>query len=109
VRELCTFADGPDLARALRSVSRWGARAVVVHLGAKGSGYYADGRLLRSPCVRAARVVNATGTGDLLSVVMILLHRRGGGVTEKLHMANRIVSDYVSGAGLFGEERGAFR
>jgi hypothetical protein len=80
-----------------------------VHLGTKGSGYYAEGRLLRSPCVRAARVVNATGTGDLLSVIMILLHGRGGSVREKLDVANQIVSDYVSGAVLFAEERGVIR
>jgi hypothetical protein len=45
----------------------------------------------------ARRVVNSTGTGDLLSVAMILLHRNETPVAEKLAMSNRLVTAYVAG------------
>jgi sugar/nucleoside kinase (ribokinase family) len=96
VRELCTFADADHLASALRRITAWGAREVVVHMGMKGSGYYRDERLLRSPRVRARREVNATGTGDLLSVVMVLLHRADLPPAGRLKLANEIVSTYVA-------------
>jgi len=95
-RELCTFADADNLTSALRGITAWGARAVVVHMGTKGSGYYFDGRLVRSPRVRAKREVNATGTGDLLSVVMVLLHRKDMPPADKLRFANEIVATYVA-------------
>jgi sugar/nucleoside kinase (ribokinase family) len=98
VRELCEFADADTLDAALHRIVKWGAGAVVVHLGTRGSGYYAGGRLVRAPCRRARRVVNATGTGDLLSVCMILLNRVDAPVREKLEAANRIVSRFVCGA-----------
>jgi sugar/nucleoside kinase (ribokinase family) len=96
VRELCEFADADTIEPALRRITKWGAGAVVVHMGTRGSGFYAGGRLVRSPCVRARRVVNSTGTGDLLSVCMILLHRLDAPVRQKLDAANRIVSRYVT-------------
>jgi sugar/nucleoside kinase (ribokinase family) len=97
VRELCEFADADTLGVALKRVAKWGGKAVVVHMGSRGSGYYAEGHLVRSPSVRASRVVNATGTGDLLSVCMILLHRHDAPVREKLAAANRIVARYMEG------------
>ena len=101
VAELREFTGAATLREALRRVARWGAGAVVVHMGEKGAGYFAGGTLVRSPCFRAARVVNATGTGDLLSVVMMLLHRNDAGPAEKLVIANRLVSMYVAGIGVF--------
>jgi sugar/nucleoside kinase (ribokinase family) len=97
VRELCEFADAKNLDEALKRLTRWGAKAVVVHMGTRGAGYYHEGRLVRCPCVPAERVVNSTGTGDLLSVCMILLHRHPAPAAEKLKVANRIVSMYVRG------------
>lgn len=102
VRELCAFADETSLPAALRRITRWGAGAVVVHMGTRGAGYYTDGRFVRSACVRADRVVNSTGTGDLLSVCMILLHRHPAPVTQKLAIANGIVSRYVRGSVISG-------
>ena len=101
VRELCEFSDAPTLTESLRRLHRWGAGAVVVHMGAKGAGYSTGRGQLRCPCVPAPRIVNATGTGDLLSVIMMLLHRDEGDVGEKLGLANRLVSRYVAGEGLF--------
>lgn len=97
VRELCEFADADTLDAALKRITRWGAAAVVVHMGTAGAGYYQQGRLVRAPSVRASKVVNSTGTGDLLSVCMMLLHRHPAPPREKLALANRIVSRYVAG------------
>ena len=105
VRELCAFADADSLDAALSRVTGWGAGGVVVHMGPRGSGYYQDGRLVEAPCVPAERVVNSTGTGDVLSVCMILLHRlEGAAVEEKLRLANRVVSEYMSGRRSFVPE-----
>jgi sugar/nucleoside kinase (ribokinase family) len=101
VRELCAFTDTSRLSAALDWIAGWGAAAIVVHMGTKGSGYYADGRFTTSPCVRARKVVNATGTGDLLSVMMMLLHRDPRPAGEKLAMANGVVSAYVAGERAF--------
>ena len=43
--------------------------------------------------------VNATGTGDVLSVCMMLLHgRMEMPVAERLRLANVIVAEYMEGA-----------
>ena len=105
VRELCTFAGADDLDAALSRISGWGVGAVVVHMGTEGAGYYAGGRLVCEPCVPAARVANTTGTGDVLSVCMVLLHRRNDvAPAEKLRLANGIVSEYVAGERSFVPE-----
>jgi sugar/nucleoside kinase (ribokinase family) len=105
VRELCTFTGADSLDVALTRVTGWGAGAVVVHMGSHGSGYFHEGRLVHQPCAPAARAVNSTGTGDVLSVCMILLHRlRGMPVEEKLGFSNRIVSEYVAGLRSFVPE-----
>ena len=101
IRELCTFADADDLPTALSRITGWGARAVVVHMGKKGSGLFSKGRMTRSRCVRAPKEVNVTGTGDLLSVIMMLLHRAQMPVAEKLALANRMVSKFVANEGIF--------
>jgi sugar/nucleoside kinase (ribokinase family) len=98
VRELCAFADANALGDALPRVTEWGTGAVVVHMGEQGAGYYAEGHLIVEPCVRAERLVNTTGTGDVLSVCMMLLHaRRDMGMRDKLRLANEIVAEYVAG------------
>ena len=100
--ELNQFAGTGSLDATLSRITAWGAGAVVVHLGVEGAGYYHGGQLVRQPCVPAPTVVNATGTGDVLSVCMVLLHRRHDlPVEEKLRLANRIVSEYVAGVRSF--------
>ena len=102
VKELCAFAGASTLDAALGRIGGWGAGEVVVHMGAQGAGFFDGRRLVREPSLPAARVVNATGTGDVLSVCMILLHRRPDvPVEEKLRLANRIVSEYVAGVRSF--------
>jgi sugar/nucleoside kinase (ribokinase family) len=98
VKELCAFADVKSLDAALERITAWGARAAVVHMGADGAGFYQGSRLVREPSAPASRIVNSTGTGDVLSVCMMLLHRRADvPVEDKLKLANRIVADYIAG------------
>lgn len=98
VRELCAFADSPDLMSGLQKLSGWGTGAVVVHNGVKGAGYFCAGRFETAPPVFVKESVMATGTGDVLSVCMALLHDRNEGtVLEKLRFANTIVGEFMEG------------
>jgi sugar/nucleoside kinase (ribokinase family) len=98
VRELMEFADADDLETALKRLADWGVEVVVVHLGEKGAGYYCQGFLQVEPPVLANSQVNMTGTGDVLSVCMMLLHqRRDLGVREHLRLANTIVAEFMEG------------
>lgn len=99
VAELCEFTDGGDLDSALRMLTTWGVRSVVVHLGAQGAGYYQAGELTVVPPDRAESPVHSTGTGDVLSMCMILLEDRAEmTVSERLRAANGIVRAYMEGA-----------
>jgi sugar/nucleoside kinase (ribokinase family) len=95
-RELKTFTDAPDLKTALRRLERWGVEAVVVHLGEKGAGYYHRGRFTVEPAVPAAQRVHATGTGDVLSVCLMLMDGQPE-VSAQLRLANRIVTEFIEG------------
>jgi sugar/nucleoside kinase (ribokinase family) len=98
VRELCEFTDSTELDTALRRLNDWGVKAVVVHLGPRGAGLWADGKLVIEPPSLAQTVVNSTGTGDVLSICMILLHaRRDLSVQEKLRCSNQIVREFMQG------------
>jgi sugar/nucleoside kinase (ribokinase family) len=96
VRELNEFTGADDLTTSLHRLEEWGAEGVVVHLGAQGAGYYHRGKLVVEPAAPAARHVNSTGTGDVLSVCLMLLHRHPD-VEGKLRLANRVVADYLEG------------
>lgn len=98
VRELCEFADAADLKTALQKISQWGAGSLVVHLGKKGAGFYSNGKWIVEPANRAKRSVHATGTGDVLSICMIMLAANQElSVTQKLRLSNKIVRDYMEG------------
>ena len=98
VAELCEFADGGDLDSALRMLTTWGVRSVVVHLGAQGAGYYSAGELTVVPPDRAESPVHSTGTGDVLSMCMILFESRTDmTITERLRAANGIVRAFMEG------------
>lgn len=98
VRELCEFSDSADLETALKRLSEWGVKAVVVHMGAQGAGFYADGLLVVEPPSRAECPVHSTGTGDVLSLCMILLHaQQDMAVRDKLRFANRVVREFMEG------------
>jgi sugar/nucleoside kinase (ribokinase family) len=98
VRELCEFTGSADLDTALRHLAESGVKEVVVHMGQEGSGYYTEGQLIREPAQMADRIVNSTGTGDLLSMCMILLHRRNDfSIQEKLSLSNAVVREFIEG------------
>jgi sugar/nucleoside kinase (ribokinase family) len=98
VRELTEFADAADLKTALVRLTEWGAEAVTVHLGGKGAGYYDGDEFVVEPPAKAKRQVNATGTGDVLSVCMILLHRQERApIRDRLRLANKIVAQFIEG------------
>ena len=98
IQELNRFADATDLQTTLQRLTGWGASAVVVHMGAQGSGYFSAGRLIVEPCVPVQKLVNTAGTGDLLSACMILLHAHQEiSITEKLRLANRVVAEFIEG------------
>jgi sugar/nucleoside kinase (ribokinase family) len=98
VRELCEFSNSPSLETALKRLSDWGVKAVVVHMGTQGAGYYSGGQLIVEPARLAERVVNSTGTGDLLSMCMILLHaRKDLSVQQKLALSNNAVHEFIEG------------
>jgi len=102
VRELNEFTGCADLEVTLRRIADCGAGAIVVHMGPAGAGYFAgcvDGQsFIVEPACPPARQVNLTGTGDVLSVCMMLQHRLAIPVRDKLRLANRIVSEYIEGA-----------
>ena len=97
--ELCEFTDSPDLATALRRLTDWGVRTVVVHLGAQGAGCFSDGHWVLEPPDLAAAPVHSTGTGDVLSVCMILLHgrRQPRSIAQQLRLSNRVVREFMEG------------
>ncbi len=98
VRELNISADESDLATTLKRLADWGAGAVVLHMGDQGAGYYCRGDLIAEPSVPVRQYINTTGTGDLLSVCMMLLDGRSDiPVVERLRLANRIVADFIEG------------
>lgn len=98
VRELCEFTDSPDVETALKRLTVEGVKAVVVHLGSRGAGFWAEGKLTIEPPSPAHAVVNSTGTGDVLSICMILLHARNDlSIQEKLHCSNQVVSEFMEG------------
>jgi sugar/nucleoside kinase (ribokinase family) len=98
VRELNEFCDSDDLKTSLQRLDEWGVGAVVVHLGADGAGYYRRGEFWTEPAAPAERQINTTGTGDVLSVCMMLLHRDESlSVRDKLKLANGVVSEFIAG------------
>jgi sugar/nucleoside kinase (ribokinase family) len=98
IRELNQFAECGELETTLRRLTDWGAGAVVVHMGEQGAGYYERGSLITEPPVPATRFVNATGTGDALSVCMMLLASEPSmPVRDKLRLSNAIVCEFIEG------------
>jgi sugar/nucleoside kinase (ribokinase family) len=98
VRELKEFTEADNRETAFKRLADWGVRAVVVHLGDQGAGYSRDGSLIIEPPCPVNSRVNTTGTGDVLSVCMMLLHHRKDiAIPEQLRTANAIVAQFIEG------------
>lgn len=98
VAELCEFTDTADLREALEALSRGGVGAAVVHLGRRGAGFYQNAKLQIEPANRATRLIHSTGTGDVLSICMILLEADDAlTIPEKLRLSNRVVRQFMEG------------
>lgn len=98
VRELCEFTDSPHLDVALERLSGRGVKAVIVHMGAEGAGCYTGGQLIREPASPADAVIHSTGSGDLLSMCMILMHARQDlSIQKKLAVSNGVVREFIEG------------
>ena len=102
IRELREFTEAPDLETALKALTDWGVEAVVVHMGAMGAGYWHQGALVMESPAPVTSQVNTTGTGDVLSVCMMLLHHRSElAVVERLRRANALVAEFIEGKRAF--------
>jgi sugar/nucleoside kinase (ribokinase family) len=98
IRELCEFTDTAELKEALHRLLEWGVKAVVVHMGAEGAGYFTNGELMVEPPDLANNPVQSTGTGDVLSMCMILLQQRNDlSIRQKLRFANGVVREFMEG------------
>jgi len=98
VLELCEFTDSPDLKSALGRLAAWGADSVVIHLGKRGAGFFREGKLVTEPADKAKKAIHDTGTGDVLSVCMILLAQNDEfSIQEKLRASNRMVRQFMEG------------
>jgi sugar/nucleoside kinase (ribokinase family) len=98
VRELNEFTGSSDLKTALKRLEQWGVGAVVLHLGKKGAGFFENGKLRVEPPASVRSHINVTGTGDVLSVCMMLLHHLADvPVVDKLRLANKIVAEFIEG------------
>jgi len=98
IRELAQFTDCTELDTALHQITAWGAKAIIVHMGSRGAGYFADGHLIEEKPTPAKIIQNATGAGDILSISMILLHQKQTmSLRQKLRLANTIVTQHIEG------------
>lgn len=102
VRELREFTGAADLAGAVACLLDAGIQAVVAHLGAEGAGWFSQTLSHVEPAVPVARPVHNTGTGDVLSTCVMLLHGRHGlSVADQLRLANRLVAEFMEGRRVF--------
>jgi sugar/nucleoside kinase (ribokinase family) len=98
IRELNEFTGEGELQSSVARLLEWGVRAVVVHMGAQGAGYFSRNEFAVEPPAPVERRMMATGTGDVLSVCLMLLHHRADlAAAEKLRLANRIVAEFIEG------------
>jgi sugar/nucleoside kinase (ribokinase family) len=92
-RELAFFTGRDTLADAVRAVLDWGAEAVIVHRGARGSAAATPSDWLEVPACQVSRVVSETGTGDVFTAAFLLLGKAS--LTERLREANRVAARHL--------------
>lgn len=96
ISELNGFAETSDINLTVKRLLDWGAKAVVVHMGSQGAGYYDPQGWVRQSAKLVSAPVQRTGSGDVLSVCMIL--SEGTGQTDqRLQRSNEVVANFMSG------------
>jgi sugar/nucleoside kinase (ribokinase family) len=102
IRELNEFTGERELESSVARLLEWGVQAVVVHMGGQGAGFFSRNEFAVEPPAPVERRVVATGTGDVLSVCLMLLHHHADiAAAEKLRLANRIVAEFIEGQRAF--------
>jgi len=97
-RELNEFTGESELHASLARLLEWGVGAVCVHLGPQGAGYFSRNEFIVEPAAPVERQRTVTGTGDVLSVCLMLLHHRADvALPAKLRLANRVVAEFIEG------------
>jgi sugar/nucleoside kinase (ribokinase family) len=98
IRELNEFTGAGELHASVGRLLEWGVQVVVVHMGAQGAGWFSRSEFAVEPPAPIQRQVMATGTGDVLSVCLMLLQSHGAiAAMEKLRLANRVVAEFIEG------------
>jgi sugar/nucleoside kinase (ribokinase family) len=71
-RELALFTGGQSMRDSVRLLLEWGAGAVIVHRGSRGSAAVTRDRWIDVPAVPVTRIVGETGTGDVFTAAFLL-------------------------------------
>ena len=94
-RELLFFCGSQTIDGAVRVLADWGARAIIVHRGARGSAAFADGAWIEIGPSPVQRVVSDTGSGDVFTAAF-LIHGRLP-LDERLREAGRAAANHLQG------------
>ena len=67
-------------------------------MGKDGAGFYEKGSFVIEPSAPVERQMNTTGSGDVLSICMMLMHEQKEIlIADRLKLANAIVSRFIEG------------
>lgn len=73
-RELCRFSGEEEAGLAVKWILDRGARAVILHRGARGcAAFTSDGKVVEIPARTVSQAVCETGTGDVFTAAFLLL------------------------------------
>jgi sugar/nucleoside kinase (ribokinase family) len=71
-RELAFFTGCGEIRQSARQLQSWGAKAVIIHRGARGCAAAAPEGWYELPACPVTRAVTETGTGDVFSAAFLL-------------------------------------
>jgi ribokinase len=98
-RELMFFTRGRDIRTAAQRLIDFGAGAVIVHRGARGSAALRDGAWTEVPAEKTARIVTETGSGDVFTAAFLL--NGGLPMPELLALCSRRAADHLQGTAVY--------
>ena len=94
-RELALFTGASSIVESVRLILEWGARAVIVHRGAKGCAGATLQGWIEVPAVPVVRIVNETATGDVFTAAFLLSD--GMALEERLQAASAAAASHLQG------------